>query len=65
MRNKQNDRDTGMLRHSLGKEVIYSLQHFTSPALDLMPCFQAGGTKDCNKGIKFKKGAINCCNENL
>ena len=27
-----------MLRHSLRREVIFSLQHFIAPALDLMPC---------------------------
>ena len=31
--------------------------------LDLMPSLQARGTRDCNKCIKFKKGAINCCYE--
>ena len=52
----------GMLRYSLGGEVIFiSLQHFIAPALDLMPCLQARGTRDCNKGIKFKKGAFKCC----
>ena len=38
--------------------LIISLQHFISPALDLMPCLQAQGTGDCNKGINSKKGAI-------
>ena len=28
-----------------------------------MPYLQARGTRDCNKGIKFKKGEINCCYE--
>ena len=51
-----------MLCHSLAKEVI-SLQHFIAPALDLMPCLQARGTRDYNKGIKFKKEAINYCYE--
>ena len=42
-----------MLRHSLGGAVIFiSLQHFIAPALDSMPCLQAQGTRDCNKGIK-------------
>ena len=27
-----------MLRHSLGRGVIFSLQHFIGPALNLMPC---------------------------
>ena len=46
--------DNGMLRDSLGEVVIFiSLQH----------CLQARGMRDCNKGIKFKKGAFNCCNE--
>ena len=48
----------GMLRHSLGGAVNFiSLQHFIAPAFDVMPCLQAQGTRDCNKGIKFKKGA--------
>ena len=52
----------GMLRHSLEGAVIFiSLQHFIAPALYLMPCLQAQGTMDCNKGIKFKKGAIKSC----
>ena len=38
-------------------------QHFIAPALNLMPCLQARGTRDCNKCIKFKKGAYNCGNE--
>ena len=50
-----------MLRHSLAREVLFSsLLHIIAPALDLMPCLQAKGTRDCNKGIKFKEGAINC-----
>ena len=49
-----------MLHHSFrGIEVILYLQHFIAPALDLMPCLQAGGTRDCSKGINFKKGAFN------
>ena len=33
-------------------EVIFlSLQHFTANALDLMPYYQARGTRDFNKGI--------------
>ena len=55
-----------MLHHSLGGAVIFiSLQHFIAPALDLMPCLQARGTSECNKGIKFKKGATQCCLELL
>ena len=43
-----------MLHHLFGGAVIYlSLQNFIAPALDLMPCLQAQGTRDCNKGIKF------------
>ena len=34
------------------QEVVFSLQHFSAPALDLMPYLQARGTRDCNKGIK-------------
>ena len=50
-----------MLRHSLGGSIFFSLQHFIAPALDLMFCLQARGARDCNKGIKFKKGAaFNC-----
>ena len=49
----------GMLRHSFGGAVIIIyLQHFIAPALDWLPCLQAGGTRDCNKGSKFKKGAF-------
>ena len=49
-----------MLCHSIGREVIFvSLQHFIAPALDLIPCWQVQGMRDCNKGIKFQKGAIN------
>ena len=54
----------GMLRHLLGAVVLISLQHFIAPALDLLPCLQARGTRDCNKGSKFKKGAMKCCKEN-
>ena len=43
---------SGMLQHSLGREVIFlSLQNFISPALDLMPCLQARGTRDCKKAF--------------
>ena len=28
-------------------------QHFIAPALNLMPCLQAQGTRDCNKDNKF------------
>ena len=31
---------------------MFSLQHFITPALYLMPCLQALGMRDCNKGIK-------------
>ena len=42
----------GMLRHSIGGEVIYfSLQHIIAPALDFLPCLQAWDMRDCNKGI--------------
>ena len=52
----------GMLRHSLGGVVILiSLVHFIATALDLMPCLQARGTRNCDKGIKFKKKARKCC----
>ena len=48
----------GMLCHSLGAAIIYiSLQHFIALALDLPLCLQARGTRDCNKGSKFMKGA--------
>ena len=54
-----------MLCHALGGAVILiSLQHFIAPALDLLPCLQAQGMRDCNKGSKFKKGAMRCCKEN-
>ena len=41
--------------------IFSCLQHLIAHALDLMPCLQAQSPRDCNKGIKFKKGAINCC----
>ena len=45
-----------MLRHSLGGAVIFiSMQHFIAPALGLMPCLQAQGTRDCNKSIIHPK----------
>ena len=51
------DRNNGMLRPSLRGAVIFiSLQHFIAPVLDLISCLQAWGMRDCNKGIKFKKG---------
>ena len=57
-------RNNGMLRHSLrGEEFVFSLKHFIAIALDLKPYLQAWVRRDCNKGIKFKKGAINCCKE--
>ena len=31
---------------------MFSLQHFIAPALDLLPCLQARGTRDCNKCSK-------------
>ena len=31
---------------------FFSLQDFIVPALDLLPCLQARGTRDCNKGSK-------------
>ena len=34
------------------QEVVFSLQHFSAPALDLMPYLQARRTRDCKKGIK-------------
>ena len=35
-----------MLHHSLGGAVIFiSLEHFIAPALDLIPCFKAQGTR--------------------
>ena len=51
-----------MLQHSFGKAVFFS-QYCIAPVFDIMPCLQARGTRDCNKGTKFKKGAVNCCNE--
>ena len=33
------------------------------PCLGLLPCLQAWGMRDCNKGSKFKKGAMTCCKE--
>ena len=35
--------------------MVFSLWHFIATALDLMPCLQALGTRDCNKGIKFRR----------
>ena len=35
-----------MLRHTLGGAVIFiPLQHFIAPALGLMPCLKAQGTR--------------------
>ena len=48
----------GMLSYWLDGEVFF---FFAEPALDLMPSLQGWGMRDCNKGIKFKKGAINSC----
>ena len=47
-----------MLQHSLGREAFFSLQHFIAPAWNFMPCLKARGTRDSNKGNKFKKRAI-------
>ena len=50
-----------MLYHTLGGGVIlFSLQHFIAPALDLLSCLQARGTRDCNKDSKFKRGTMKC-----
>ena len=35
--------------------ILISLQHFIAPALDLLPCLQAWGTRDCIKGSKVTK----------
>ena len=40
-----------------GGVLFISLQHFIASALDLMPCLQARGTRDCNKGRN------KCCRE--
>ena len=45
----------GMLHHSSGREVFFSLQHLIIPALDLMPCLQAQGTRDCNEALNSRK----------
>ena len=37
--------------HLEGQGFIISVQHFITPALDFMPCFQARGVRDCKKGI--------------
>ena len=50
-----------MLRHSLDGAVTFiSLQHFIAPALDLMPCLQARGMRDCKAG---KAVVIKYCKE--
>ena len=50
-----------MLHHLFEGAVIFlSLQHLIAPALDLMSCLQAWGTRDCNKGIQFKMDTFNC-----
>ena len=55
-----------MLCHSLGGAVIlFPLQHFIDPASDLLPCLEAKGPKDCNKGSKFKNGAMKCDKESV
>ena len=41
-------------------EIFVSLLHFIAPALNLTAQLADGGSRDCNKGIKFKKGAFNC-----
>ena len=54
----------GMLRHSfgiVGAVICISLLHFIAPALDLMPCLQVPGRRDCKMGISSKKEAINYC----
>ena len=43
----------------------YQLKGNDTPVLDLMPRLQAQGTRDCNKGIKFKKGAKFCLKTKL
>ena len=51
--------EKGMLSHSLGGAVVFiSFQHFIAPALDLLPCLQAWGTRDCNKGSKCLQRAM-------
>ena len=40
-----------MLLHAINREVIFYLEHFIAPALDLMPSLQAQGTRDNNKGM--------------
>ena len=47
-----------------GAVILFSLEHFIAPALNLLPCLQGRGTRDCNKGSKFKKGAMKGCKEN-
>ena len=42
-----------MLCHALGWAVTFSLQHFIAPALDLLPCLQTQGTRNCNMGSKL------------
>ena len=42
---------------------LFYLLHFIAPALDLMPCWQAWGTRDCNNCIKSKMRTINFCYE--
>ena len=45
-----------MIRHSLGGAVIsFSLQHLIAPALELLPCLQALGTRDCNEVLQRKQ----------
>ena len=45
-----------MLHHTLGGAgILFSLQHLNAPALDSLPCLQARGMRDCNKGSKFKR----------
>ena len=41
----------GMLRHSLDREVLFSLQPFIARALDLKPYLEARVTSACNKDI--------------
>ena len=58
------DSKNEMFWHSFGVAAIFvSLLHFIAPALDLTAQLADGGSRDYNKGIKFKKGAVNCCIE--
>ena len=37
---------------------FFHLQHFIAPTLDVIPCLQAQGRRDCNKGIMFKQNHL-------